>query len=370
MRTDKPIGLYVHIPFCVKKCNYCDFASFSPSEEFRARYIDALTREIESYRGKGITLDTVFFGGGTPSLLEPFELKKIMSSVRSVFNLITDAEITAEVNPATLNEEKLLAFLSEGFNRFSIGLQSIHENEQKMLGRIHNFDDFLSTFKLLREHNAGNIGIDLMFGIPEQTLTSFCETLEEAVKLSPEHISVYGLILEEGTPFYANSASLKLPSEDEEREMYFASVKKLSEKGFCQYEISNFAKAGFECRHNLKYWRLDEYIGVGLAAHSYFDGVRFSNSAVKEDYFSGKGKSEEKQSLFEEMFEYTMLSLRTSYGLSLSEYKERFGCDFKEGRGEKILFYKKHGLLSEDDGRLFLTSDGFYLSNTVLADLI
>ncbi len=370
MKIDKPRGLYVHIPFCVRKCNYCDFASFAPSEDFRVKYTEALIREIEGYRERGIVLDTVFFGGGTPSLLEPCELEKIMFAVRSSFVLTGGAEISAEVNPATLTEEKLSAFLSEGFNRFSIGLQSVHENEQKILGRIHNFDDFLETYNMLRENGVHNIGVDLMFGIPEQTKESFSKTLDEVIKLSPEHISAYCLIFEEGTPLFKMRDRLKLPDEDEEREMYFAAVKKLAECGYRHYEISNFAKAGFESRHNLKYWRMEEYIGVGLAAHSYLDGVRFSNPSFADDYFSPAREPFEKLSPEDERFEYVMLALRTSEGISLQDYRERFGHEFTESREEKLEFYEKNALLRVENDRLFLTTEGLYLSNTVIADLI
>ncbi len=370
MRIDRPVGLYVHIPFCKKKCNYCDFASFAPSGDFKERYIDALVREIDSYRGRGIRLDTIFFGGGTPSLLEPRELGKIMSAVRSAFEIIDSAEISAEVNPATLTEEKLTAFLTFGFNRFSIGLQTIHENERKILGRIHNFEDFLSTYNMLRTAGVKNIGVDLMFGIPEQTKASFEETVAKIIELSPEHISAYGLILEEGTPFWGAKDSLTLPAEDDERDMYFTAVKMLAEAGFGHYEISNFAKRGFESRHNLKYWNFDEYIGVGLAAHSYFGGVRFSNSASASEYLAGMREHEEPLSRDDEMFEYAMLSLRTARGILLGEYKARFGEDFTLGREAKIELYKKHGLIAEEGGRLHLTDEGFYLSNTVLSDLL
>ncbi len=371
MKTDRRAGLYVHTPFCLRKCRYCDFASSVPNEDFRAAYTKRLISEILSYKDKNVLLDTVFFGGGTPSLLTERELDGIMDAIRSSFRLSPRAEITAEVNPGTLDEEKLAAFLSEGFNRFSIGLQSIHEKELKKLGRIHTFEDFLEVYKMMRSRGVGNISVDLMFGIPEQSVKSFEKTLSVIKALSPEHISAYGLIIEEGTPFYNERKSLKLPDEEDEREMYFLASSVLSESGYSHYEISNFAKVGFECKHNLKYWSLEDYIGVGLAAHSYFEGAHFSNPKDQGKYLSGLADAHERLSDDDVAFEYAMLRLRTSYGISFAEYKKRTGSDFlTEERRERIDFYKARGLLVCDENRLALTAEGFYLSNTVISDLL
>lgn len=371
MKTDGRTGLYVHTPFCIRKCKYCDFASSVPNEDFRAAYIERLLGEIRSYRDKNVLLDTVFFGGGTPSLLNARELYMIMDAIRSSFRLSPIAEITAEVNPGTIDEQKLGAFLSEGFNRFSIGLQSIHENELKKLGRIHNFEDFLTAYKMMRENGVGNISVDLMFGIPEQSVKSFEQTLSAIKELSPEHISAYGLIIEEGTPFYNERDNLRLPTEEDEREMYFLASSVLSESGYSHYEISNFAKSGFECKHNLKYWNLDDYIGVGLAAHSYFGGAHFSNPRDQGAYLSGVKDVEDALSLDEVAFEYAMLRLRTSAGISFTEYKKRIGSDFlTKERKERADFYKARGLLLCNEKRLALTTEGFYLSNTIISDLL
>ncbi len=371
MRTDARAGLYVHTPFCLRKCRYCDFASSVPNEDFRAAYTERLISEIRSYKDKNVLLDTVFFGGGTPSLLSAGELGGIMDAISSSFRLSPRAEITAEVNPGTLDGEKLGAFLSEGFNRFSIGLQSIHEKELKKLGRIHTFEDFLEVYNMMRSRGVGNISVDLMFGIPEQSVESFGQTLSFIKDLAPEHISAYGLIIEEGTPFYSERDSLKLPSEEEEREMYFLASSVLSESGYSHYEISNFAKKGFECRHNLKYWSLEDYIGVGLAAHSYFDGAHFSNPKDQAEYLSGVQDAHEKLSDDDVAFEYAMLRLRTSQGICFDEYKKRTGLDFlTEERRELIDFYEARGLLLCDERRLALTVEGFYLSNTVISDLL
>lgn len=370
MRTDRHVGVYVHIPFCLKKCNYCDFASFAPTEPFRARYINGICNEIKKYSEERLTADTVFFGGGTPSLLTPDEVQKIMNALNSSFNIPSDAEITAEANPKTLKEDGLGAFLNSGFNRFSLGLQSIHENELKKLGRVHDYRDFYETYNMLRRHGVKNINVDIMFGIPEQTCESFEETLDEILLLSPEHISAYGLILEEGTPFFESRRSLVLPSEDSEREMYFTASKKLSSFGYRHYEISNFAKRGFECKHNLKYWNLDEYIGIGLAAHSFLGGKRFFNPRSGEEYLSGAASEPEVITREDLAFEYAMLKLRTDDGIDRDVYKKKFGRDFSAGKEERLAFYKAHGYIYDDGRRLSLTPSGFYVSNTILSDIL
>jgi oxygen-independent coproporphyrinogen-3 oxidase len=372
MRTDS-VGLYVHIPFCKRKCRYCDFASFSADGAFKSRYIDALVREIESYKAEDVTLDTVFFGGGTPSLLSPSELSKIMNAVRSNFHVSDSAEITAEINPGTLNAEKADAFFAEGFNRFSIGLQSIHENEQKKLGRIHNFDDFLKVYDLLRKKGAENISVDLMFGIPEQTPASFEKTLDTVIALSPQHISAYGLIIEEGTPFFTARDKLPLPTEDDECDMYYSCSERLSGLGYEHYEISNYALDGRRSRHNMKYWRDEEYIGLGLSAHSYYKGKRYFNPESFSEYFDGlwaKYRRSENAFVGIDPFEYAMLRLRLKDGIDLSEYQNKFGTVFAEGKDALVTEYIKAGFMSLRNGRLSLTDKGFYLSNSILSELL
>ena len=243
MTTDN-IGLYIHVPFCVRKCRYCDFASFSGiGNDVRARYIDRLCEEIESYScDRRIGVDTVFFGGGTPSLLSPDELSRILSSVRSTFALAPGAEITMEMNPGTLTQDNVSAYVSLGVNRASIGCQSFNENELKILGRIHNSAEIYDAVGIVKEAGISNFSLDLMYGIPEQTAASFERSLRSALTLSPSHLSVYGLILEEGTPFYEHRSSLALPSEDEECDMYALASRLLGEHGFSHYEISNYIK--------------------------------------------------------------------------------------------------------------------------------
>lgn len=374
MKTDA-IGLYVHIPFCLRKCNYCDFCSFdSLDDKIRAKYISALIREIKSYKRKEkIFVDTVFFGGGTPSLLEPCEFESIVFAIRESFNLSSDCEFTLEVNPKTVNFEKMLFFKSHGVNRISIGLQTIHENESKILGRIHNFNDFTDAYSAVIESGISNMSVDVMYGIPEQTKESFHETLKFVTALNPSHISVYGLILEEGTKFWNLRDNLLLPSEDDECEMYFSACEYLHSKGYSHYEISNYSKPGFESKHNLKYWRCESYIGVGVSAYSYFEGRRYGNTKNLSEYLSQSTTqyiTDELTDADAHAFEYAMLAFRLAEGISLTEYKNMFGQDFLSSREEKINEYIKYGYMNINSERLTLTESGFYVSNTILSELL
>ncbi len=372
--TTKPVGLYVHIPFCVKKCNYCDFCSFPEGMvDWRESYISALCSEIELYKGRNIALDSIFFGGGTPSLLSVNEFSRVVETIKECFSLTPDFEFTVEANPKTLDIYKMRSFVSFGVNRLSIGLQSIHENEMKKLGRIHNFIDFKECYDMARRCEIENINVDLMYGIPEQTMDSFSKTLDEIIALKPEHLSLYGLILEEGTRFFEKKDSLALPTDDTECDMYYLACRRLSDAGYSHYEISNYALDGHKCRHNLKYWRDEEYIGVGLSAYSYFDGRRFGNSRDIMEYLRGncaKYDSGEIISCSDEAYEYVMLGLRLSEGLSLSEYKKRFCIDFLDGREDLVDSLVKADYMKISDGRISLTERGFYVSNTILTELI
>lgn len=370
----KAIGLYVHFPFCVRKCNYCDFCSFDNlTESDRLRYIDALCEEIEGYAERNITLDTIFFGGGTPSLMDVDSIRRVFSSIRRSFTIADDTEITVEANPKTLNTRKLSAYRDLGVNRISMGLQSIHENELKILGRIHNYPEFLETYKMVRECGIDNVNIDLMYGIPEQTKDSFSDTIRTVIALRPEHVSLYGLILEEGTPLFDRRDSLRFPSEDDECDMYLAALESLKECGYEHYEISNYAISGRRSRHNMKYWNTEEYIGVGLAAYSYLDGKRYSNTADFTEYVSGVTTSletVESVEVTDMAYEYVMLGLRLSDGISLSEYRERFGEDFYAARRAYIDELIKLGYATLSGDRLALTDRGMYVSNTILNELI
>ena len=363
-------GLYVHIPFCLRKCNYCDFCSFKlDTVEWRDGYIGRLCKEIASYSDKKPKIDTIFFGGGTPSLLTPDEFRRICSEIRSSFDIQPDTEFTVEANPKTLSSDKLATFVQCGVNRLSIGLQSIHDNELKILGRIHNYDDFLKSYRLAQEFGIDNINIDLMYGIPEQTAESFGRTLVQVIGLSPRHISLYGLILEEGTPLFEARDRLIIPTEDEECDMYYLAANRLSSFGYSHYEISNYSKAGYECRHNLKYWRNEEYIGVGLGAHSYYLGKRFSNSYDVNEYLSGE-RAKYIDENTDQAYEFVMLTLRLREGFSLSEYKLRFGTDFSVGREDAIKQLSRLGYIKLSRDRLSLTERGFYVSNSILTELL
>ena len=371
MTTDRA-GLYVHIPFCLKKCDYCDFCSYvGVSPDVRRRYIDALIREIHSYKREPLTvLDTVFFGGGTPTLLTPDELSRICAAIRESFDTTSVSEFTVEANPKTLDKEKCLALCAQGVNRISIGVQSVHGNELRALGRVHSYGDFLESFRLAKEY-FDNISVDVMYGIPEQTPESFKETLEALCALDIKHISVYGLMLEEGTPLYTSHVSLNMPSEDEECDMYYLAADFLKKAGFTHYEISNYAKDGWQSRHNLGYWRMQDYIGVGLTAASCFDSKRYVNTADFEEYFKADFTNYNRSTdECDGQYEYAMLALRLKDGISLSDYRERFGTDFTLGKEEKIREYSDKGLLNTESGRLHLTEKGFYVSNYILSELL
>ena len=369
MKADK-IGLYVHIPFCKSKCKYCDFCSFTDAD--KESYLDALIRDIDSYKGCQIEVNSVFFGGGTPSLLSGEQMEKLFFHLRNSFDVSCDSEITLEANPKTLTSENLEAYIRSGINRISLGLQSIHENELKKLGRIHNFSEFLETYNMVRNNGVNNLNVDLMYGIPEQTKESFEKTLSEIIKLSPEHISVYGLILEEGTPLYAHSQQLSLPTEDEECDMYYLASKMLSDNGYTHYEVSNYCKDGHACRHNLKYWRDEEYIGVGLSAYSYFGRKRFGKTRDMSLYLNDPLFNTDIQTidLENEKYEYVMMRTRLSEGFSLEEYKERFSEDFLATRRDKVEKFVDLGYIGISEDRLFFTDKGMYVGNSLLTELI
>ena len=373
MTTDS-IGLYIHIPFCLKKCAYCDFSSYSDvSSDLRERYIDALCKEILSYKDTGLTLDTVFFGGGTPSLLEVSELQRIFESIRNSFVLLPSAEISLEANPGTLNKDKLIGYYNIGINRISIGCQSLCDGELKALGRIHTAKDFYQAYDLVRKVGFKNVNVDIMYGIPNQTLDEFGKTLDKIIEISPEHISMYGLILEPGTQLWNSKDSLALPSEDIECEMYSLAAARLSAFGYSHYEISNYAKDGYKCAHNLKYWRCEEYIGVGLAAHSFFENKRFFNPSTFNQYFDSFECGREVEEILDSeslAYEYAMMRLRLQEGIPLDEYKHLFRSDFLTGREQKIDLYKRLGYIWIENERLSLTERGFYVSNTILSELL
>ena len=371
----KTLGLYLHIPFCRSKCLYCDFCSFPHAKEERmSEYAAALCRDLQKHANacRGYTVDTVFFGGGTPTTLPAHLIEGLMGEIYKHYNVSKTAEITAECNPVTGERELFARMRAAGINRLSIGLQSAHEKELKALGRLHNFDVFATCFADARAAGFDNISVDVMSGIPHQTPESRQETLQKVLALSPEHISSYDLIIEEGTPFANKADALPLPDEDAARRMYLEGVDILAQNGYAQYEISNFARSGYESRHNLKYWNCDEYLGFGVAAHSDFGGVRFGNSRNIEAYLAGLDITEERciPDQAERINEYVMLRFRLCEGVNVSVFESRFGVSFEELYGKKLAPFVKSGLVRSEGGRYYLTREGMLVSNAILSEIL
>ena len=372
------LELYIHVPFCVKKCAYCDFLSGPSDEKSRERYVELLCEEIQVCRGKveEYQVSTVFFGGGTPSVLQGEQIKRIMETLRKVFVFETDAEISMEMNPGTVTSEKLVAYREAGINRLSIGLQSVQDEELKLLGRIHTYDEFLHSYELARKAGFENINIDLISAIPGQTVSSWAETLKTIVELEPEHISAYSLIIEEGTPFFEKYGEgfgqEMLPSEDEEREMYRQTKQILHEAGYERYEISNYAKEGRECRHNIGYWERAPYLGFGIGAASLFEETRSANPSNIEEYRTSFEKKfqAEKLSVEEQIEEFMFLGLRMMKGISKQKFAEAFGKEIEEIYGKQIERLKKAELLEENDDRIYLTEKGIDISNSVFVEFM
>lgn len=371
----RSLGLYIHIPFCRQKCLYCDFCSYpSLDGEVRARYAERMRRDLVSRApdARDRTVDSIYFGGGTPTVMEASRLVGLLDCIREHYCLAPDAEITLECNPATVSESGLAILRRGGFNRISIGLQSTHERELRALGRIHGFDDFCETLRAARAVGFENISADLMSGIPCQTPASWLESIERLCALSPEHISTYGLIVEEGTPFFEMRDRLALPDEDCARQMYFEGIEALAAHGYAQYEISNFAKSGYESRHNLKYWSCEEYLGFGPAAYSDFGGDRFGNARELEPYLCGRSIECEREtpSESERMSEYVMLRMRLCEGVREDDFGRRFGQSFLARYGKSLARYAEMGLLRLTAEGAAFTPEGFYVSNEILSELL
>lgn len=370
------ISLYIHIPFCVRKCLYCDFPSFSGMESIFDDYVRMLCREIdETYSDyRGMEVKSIFVGGGTPSVLPPALLGRISDKIFSRFDVDSKAEITIETNPGTLDAKKLAEMKSMYFNRLSMGLQAWQDRLLKKLGRIHTADEFETNFLQARDAGFKNINVDIMFALPAQSLDDWQETLEKVIKLRPEHISAYSLIIEEGTPFFDmfDRGELKETDEETDRKMYYLAKEMLSDKGYKQYEISNFAKEGFECYHNKVYWRTEEYQGFGLGAHSYADGVRFHNTYDMKEYLRGGGLRLDKEflSFQEKQEEFMFMGLRMNEGVSEAEFLRRFGESMDSVYGDEIKELISEELLVKKDGRLSLTDRGVDISNSVFEKFI
>jgi len=418
--------LYIHIPFCIKKCSYCDFLSFETEENIKVQYIRKLIKEIKTCKTEcRENVSTIFFGGGTPSVLRGDEIADIMSAVRSRFTIEQNAEISLEANPGTVTLDKLYIYRDAGINRLSIGLQSVNNDELRLLGRIHTCEEFIESFQLARKAGFDNINVDLMSALPGQTPETWLKTLKTVSGLEPEHISAYSLIIEENTPFYKkygketpsgynneapsgytrcpeimdnnnvapsgdtecpktmdNNNVMRnremgrecgdLPSEEEEREMYHDTKRILEEHGYSRYEISNYSLPGLACRHNQGYWERVNYLGFGLGAASLIENVRFHNTTKMKQYLNGNFAKEDKEYLTVEaqMEEYMFLGLRMSIGISISDFEKEFNCNFSEIYGVVTDKLKKEKLIKNEAGRLALTEKGIDLSNYVLAQYL
>lgn len=366
-------GVYLHIPFCKSRCSYCDFATdVWRNNDAVERYVDAICEEIPGSTGEGSTkVDTVYFGGGTPSLLTPKQVERILDQVTAYFDIDSRSEITMEMNPATVTAETLAGYRDLGVNRASFGVQTFNERDLKLLARGHDADDARKTFRLLRDAGFTNVSFDLITGLPGQTLDDWQRNLDEAVAMQPEHLSLYLLEIHEGTPLTKQLRSGRRPLPDEElaAEMYELMIDTLAEAGYEQYEISNFAKPGFESRHNTKYWTLEPVFGYGVSAHS-FDGFqRYANERDTAKYverIEGPGGAEVFRERIDKASEFAFLGLRLNKGLDIEDYRARFRVDLKD----KIDNIQDNGLVEIVEGRLKLTRKGMLFSNEVFAEFV
>ncbi len=400
-KSKQDLGIYIHIPFCVKKCDYCDFLSAPASDEIKKRYILAILQEIYSYKdlATDYQVPTIFIGGGTPSSINGSYIEEIMRALQAVFDINKSTlEATIEINPGTIDKEKLLSYQRAGLNRISFGLQSSVKEELKSLGRIHSFEDFLKNYHLARELGFDNINVDLMSALPGQTIDSWERTLAHMIALSPEHISAYSLIIEEGTPFFdryqkqdktQGIANDILPDEDTDRYMYERTKEILSQNGFERYEISNYAKRGYECRHNKVYWSTTQYLGIGLGASSLINHTRFHNTTDLKEYLSLCNQEEKEGdnlrtlslpgslrrdmeilSVKEQMEEFMFLGLRLCEGIEKKEFFHRFHKSVEEVYPDVIKSLQEKQLLIAKGDRWYLSDYGIDISNVVLAEFL
>lgn len=414
----RPLGLYVHIPFCVRKCFYCDFLSAPASPSIRKAYLESLCRQAEIFaeaihlagerKGFSYQTDSIFIGGGTPSLLTAEQMEQLMQTLGRVFEITADAEITAECNPGTLDDDRLGAFRRAGINRLSLGLQSADNRELKLLGRIHTWEEFLESYRAARQAGFDNINVDLMGALPGQSVENYVSSVNKVLALRPEHISAYSLIIEEGTPFYERYAGQPggqsshcdlLPSEEDTVAMDEETWRRLREAGYDHYEISNYAIPGRQCRHNLKYWHCGEYLGLGTGAASYIrrdcglpgtssgstdtggfirlknisDTERFISQSWRESSEDGEVCFYDERQLLsrqEEMSEMAFLGLRTREGVRLKEFEARFGQKFSAVFGDVVERYCSMGLMRQDKEHVALTASGMEVSNRIMADFL
>lgn len=382
----KRLGIYVHIPFCAKKCNYCDFYSLASGEDEKKAYVEALKREIREV-SKNVNDEyrvyTIYFGGGTPSIIKAEYIKEILDEIKAGFKLYEDGffpEITIECNPKTVDIEKLLVYKEAGINRISLGLQSTDDDELRLLGRIHTYEDFLDSYDMVRKSGFTNVNIDLMSAIPKQKISTYERSLDELIKLNSEHISSYSLIIEEGTNFYqkySENAPLvrDLPSEEEDRAMYELTLERLKEAGYKRYEVSNYAKDGYCSRHNTSYWERVPYLGFGVGASSLLESERYDNVAYLKEYIKNAGINDirrniTKLSLRDEMSEFMFLGLRLTDGVSKTNFSQNFTFTVEEIFGDIIKKHINNKLLIDNGEFLMLSARGLDISNYVLSDFL
>ena len=375
------LGIYIHIPFCKQKCFYCDFCSFANKNEMQGKYVETVINEIKNITHKEkYTVTTIYLGGGTPSILNPDYIKNILQEIKSSFEILDDAEITIEINPGTVNEEKLKKYKEYGINRLSIGLQSANDKILKKIGRIHDYKQFEETFFYARKCGFKNINVDLMIGLPTQAVEDVKQTLEKIRQKNPEHMSVYSLIIEEGTIIekLINENKLQLPDEETERIMYWTVVNELKENGYNQYEISNFSKKTYESKHNTNCWKQKQYIGLGTSAHSYLNKKRYSNTNNIEEYIKNIQENNisknitihEEQTEESTMNEYMLLGLRMIQGININEFKQKFKIDPTIKYKEILEKLQKENLIQITKTSIKLTKQGIDFGNIVWEEFI
>ena len=366
----EPIGIYIHIPFCISKCPYCDFYSLKYQEDTADCYVQKVKQALKNSPAAGRTVNTIYFGGGTPVLLGE-KLIELLDAVKENFPVLPNSEVTLEANPAAMTQETLTHLHEGGFNRISIGVQSASDQELSCLGRKHSFAQAMESVEMSQKAGFENVSVDLMLGTPGQTKESITSFIHNFAKLNVQHISGYLLKIEQGTPFAKQHIEKICPDEDDSVDLYLHTVEEMEKNGFLQYEVSNFAKKGFESQHNLKYWRCQEYLGIGPAAHSFLNGKRFYFPRNLQSFVEnpnvweltcedGEGGS---------LFEYVMLKLRLKEGLSLSALKKKFNEE-TEPIAKRAEFLQQHGLLTFDGEQISLTPKGFLVSNSVIVDLL
>ena len=371
------LGIYIHIPFCVRKCDYCDFYSVPGRDGRMDEYLHALEVHIaeSAPQAELYTVNTIYFGGGTPTFFGAERLARLLQIVRKQFNVSKDCEITVECNPDSADQDTLLTLKKAGVNRLSIGVQSAQDKELEEIGRVHSFAQATRAFQRARDAGFDNISLDLIYGLPDQTMESWKESVEALLKLNPEHLSCYGLKLEQGTPLYERREQEQMADDDTQADMYLWMVERLKNAGYGQYEISNFARPGRQSRHNLKYWMGEEYIGFGPSAHSYFGQQRYSfvrdlDAYVKGVLYNGKILDESTRINRREMGkEYLMLRMRTIWGVEENEYRERFYLNFRPLE-ERFREYESYGWAECTEGRWHFTPSGFLLSNPLIGDAL